>query len=64
MQITVTQAMERLSEAMKDDDMANGWHANIAVLMTDEGVPYNKAQERASGFMNLVFGRKTIDLLR
>ena len=63
-EITVAQAMDCLTTAMQDDDMANGWHANIAVLLTDEGVPYDKAQERASGFMNLTFGRKTIDIQR
>lgn len=63
-EITVAQAMDCLQAAMKDDDLANGWHANIAVLMTDEGVPYDRAQERAAGFMRLVFGRDTLNLPR
>ena len=62
--ITVAQAMGCLSEAMKDDDHANGWHANIAVLLTDEGVPYDAAQKRAAGFMKLVFNRDTLNLPR
>lgn len=63
-EITVAQAMGCLKTAMQDDDLANGWHANLAVLMTDSGVSYDEAQERASGFMNLVFERKTLDLSR
>ena len=61
---TVPVAMACLREAMKDDHYANGWHANIAVLLTDEGVDYERAQERASGFMRLVFDRPTLDLTR
>jgi hypothetical protein len=61
---SVSAAIDTLREAMKDDGMANGWHANIAVLMTDEGVDYDKAQERAAGFMKLVFNRDTLNLQR
>jgi hypothetical protein len=63
-QTSVSAAINILKDAMKDDDMANGWHANIAVLMTDEGVAYDKAQERAAGFMKLVFNRDTLNLPR
>jgi hypothetical protein len=61
---SVPAALGTLTEAMKEDDMANGWHANIAVLLTDEGVSYDKAQERAAGFMRMVFNRDTLNLQR
>ena len=61
---SVQSAMKILTEAMQNDEYANGWHANIAVLLTDEGVDYDKAQERAAGFMRLVFDRNTLDLPR
>jgi hypothetical protein len=63
-QTSISAAMNTLKDAMQDDDMANGWHANIAVLLTDEGVDYDNAQERAAGFMKMVFDRNTLGLPR
>lgn len=60
----VKEAMKVLSDAMKDEGYARAWHANIAVLLTDEGVDHAKAQERAAGFMRLVFGADTSDLYK
>ncbi len=51
------------NEMARDDDLALGWHSNLAVMMTDAGVDYYDAQKRASQFMNMAFGRETLGLL-
>ncbi len=58
--MTTEEAMDHLSQAMKDDpSYAWSWHCIVACLLLDEGVPHDRANDRASSFMKLAFGVKT-----
>ena len=53
----LARAIETIRAAMLvDPGYAIGWHANLAVMLTDEGVPHERAQEQARGFMLRTFG--------
>ena len=57
-------AMAALSSRFRaDDDYALGWHSNLAVMLTDYGVPYDAAQEQAAGFMRRAFNIDTLPIL-
>lgn len=59
----IKDAIDTMTEAMKDDDIAWSWHCNIAVQITDEGVDWHTAQKAASRIMSHLFGRDTSDLV-
>ena len=60
MDITIQDAINRLSGAMEEDpEYAWGWHCNIAVMMQDAGADYATANEGAARFMKLAFGVDT-----
>lgn len=53
----IAEAMAVLSQAMADDsDYRFGWQSNIAMLLHDEGVPLDIANDRANGFLKTAFG--------
>lgn len=53
----VADAMAVLAKAMKEDpSYRQGWQANLAVMMQDEGVSHSKSNERADGFIKTAFG--------
>jgi len=57
---TTEEAMNVIRQAMQDDPgYAWAWHCNIACLLLDEGVSHDRANNRASSFMNLAFGVDT-----
>ena len=72
MSTEIENAMKVLTKAMKDDDYAYGWHANIAMACTDAMVDIKKelpldstsdfnvaGNEAASRFMKLCFNAVT-----
>jgi len=66
MEITVEQAMNRLKQAMQEDDYAYGWHANIAMSVYDEcttDISHDDAHrignDAATRFMKLCFDANT-----
>jgi len=55
--MTVKEAVEALSQAIKDDsDLAWGWHSNIAACYMDEGATHERANWAAYRFMSTAFG--------
>ncbi len=71
-EITIEQAISRLKQAMKDDNYAYGWHANIAMscvdamMETKEKVAFDSysdfhraANDGASRFMRICFDAET-----
>jgi len=58
--ITPKQAIDALSEAMKEDyGYAWAWHCNLAMMAYDAGAPRAEANERAADLMHGVFGVDT-----
>ena len=56
MKITVKQAMEVLTEAVRQDpDYAWTWQANLAASAFDEGMEIDAANRAAARFMKLLF---------
>jgi len=59
-EISVAEAMEVISEALKnDEEYAIVWHANVSMLLYDAGVNPVEANDRAGRFMNSAFGINT-----
>lgn len=54
--------MQHLKTAIQaDPEYAHGWHCNLAVAMTDEGVDHDTAQRAADRFMQNAFGVSTLE---
>jgi hypothetical protein len=70
-EITIEQAMNRLKQAMKEDDYAYGWHANIAMSVYDECTDdishedsHRIGNDAATRFMKTCFDAETsLDML-
>lgn len=57
----IKEAMDSMKETMKNDiGYANTWHDNLATVIMDSGIDYNKANEIASRLMKHCFNVKTV----
>lgn len=52
----IAAAMKTLSDAMQSDpDYYHGWHANLSMMMQDEGIGRDAANDRARDFLKTAF---------
>lgn len=58
--ITIQQALDKLkTEMQKDSSYAWSWHCQIAMAVTDQGIPGAKANKIAEAVMTAIFGVST-----